>query len=279
MKNWELIICNFLIYWKKVNKSIQLLFVLFLVSCQPQTEQKTAIPEKAQKESAEKKSEKSIIDRPTFQLAVDYNFKVNKKQTPWQGDLIESAYWTDYRGENIVIISELPQYFWEEKKPQYRKLEKDLDDTEVAELFAYHYIYNKKLKKWKAYWVLNDLKFFCCDVYMNYLPGSLKISDLDSNGKAESVFSYYSCAGTQALDLNYNGKLILHVDSAKYSLKSMIGLYHVREDLDTKKYYSKNFKELDEPFRKYAENMWTRTNVIRDSMDRDIQKKWSQPNN
>ncbi|MEY3751860.1 MAG: hypothetical protein RLZZ354_402, partial [Pseudomonadota bacterium] len=79
--------------------------------------------------------------------------------------------------------------------------------------------------------------------------------------------------------LNYSGKLILHLDSSKYSIKTIIGLYRNREDLDTKKKYSKNFKELKDPFKQYAESMWTRTNVIRDSMDREIQKEWFESNN
>lgn len=279
MKNWELIIFNSLTYPKKVNKGIQILFVIFLVSCQQKTEEKNNI---VQKNSSKDSSSSHLVEPkkklPILPLKIDYNYKANKKQTPWQGNLIESAQWTDARGENVLIISELPQYFWEEVKPQYKKLLKDIDDTEVAELFAYHYIYNNDMKKWKAYWVLNDLKFSCCDVYMNYLPGSLKISDLDNNGKAESVFAYYSSGGTQSIDLNYYGKLILHVDSAKYSIKSMIGLLRNREDLDTKKYYSKNFKELNEQLKEFAESSWTRTNVIRDSMDKDVQKEWAEWN-
>ena len=222
----------------------------------------------------------SVVSTPkpdqVFYESLQYNYIPELKLKLWEGKMQESAYWKDQRGENILIISELPQYFWKELKPQMAKLGGDDDNSEVAELFAYHYIYDQKESKWKLYWSLNDFQFSCCDVQMSYLPGSLKITDLDSNGKAESVFTYHTTVGTQSMDLNYDGKLMLHVDSTKYSVKGLVGLFRNRVDPTAKNQYSENFSKSNPSYKTYAENMWKRSLAIRDSMDEIIKKQWPQ---
>jgi len=120
-------------------------------------------------------------------IAVNYSFKPDSKLTPYRGKLVTAANWKDANGENIIIISNRPQYFWKEENPEMGKFVKDKEnDTEIAEIFGYHYIYDTLLKKWKAYWTIHDFDFYCCDIYLEYQPKSLLITDIDSNRKAET---------------------------------------------------------------------------------------------
>jgi len=255
-------------------KQVKTIFIfctlIFLFACTQPPEQKAGLLKSITPATLAKSTTTTLwLDK-----SITYNYTPDSKLTPWQGTFKEAVYWKDKRGENIFIISELPQYFWKEIKPGMRKYVEDKDDSEVAELFAYHYIYNQEIKKWKIYWALNDFRFSNCDVWMKYLPGTLKITDIDENDKGESIFAYYSASCTQTLDLNYHGKLILHIDSLKYSIKGVIGFNRHLEGIAKASEYSENFSQLNRQYKTYFQKMWERTIVIRDSTDLVIKKQW-----
>lgn len=123
------------------------------------------------------------------------------------------------RGNNIIIISYRPPYNWKEENPSMAKFAPDDDySTEITELFAYHYVYNNDLQKWKAYWTLHDFEFGSSGVGMDYQPKSLDISDRDNDGNAESSFFYTIRGGTSRNDCYYSAKLIFHPDVTKYKV-------------------------------------------------------------
>ena len=124
------------------------------------------------------------------------------------------------RGNNIIIISHRAPYDWHTENPLMEKFSpygKDGYD-QLAELFAYHYIYSNDLQKWKAYRTLHDFAFGESGIGMDYQPKSLDISDRDNDGNAESSFFYTIRGGTSRNDCYYSAKLIFHPDVTKYKV-------------------------------------------------------------
>ena len=201
---------------------------------------------------------------------INYKFIPVYNLTPWKGKVVSVANWIDAKGKNVIIISGSKSNDWRNESPEMKNFAKDGDDCELAQLFAYHYIFNDSLNKWNANWTLNDFEFSCSDTHLQFFPGSLRVSDIDTNGIAESCFAYYE--SYNIVDLMYRIKLILHVNSIKLKAFGTIGKYkdHLK-DYDGKKSlapdYSATFEEFDPNYRKYAEKMWNRYSHERDSLD------------
>lgn len=148
--------------------------------------------------------------------------------TPWNGDLADAIYWRDSRGENIVIVSVKPQYFWAEENPAAKAFfPKDEDEetlSELTEVFARHYILKAGEEKWTEFYAYYDYLFGCCDVYMAYQPKSLQVADADSNGVGEALFMYHETEGDGMMSHSYTGTLLLMLDSAVYFVRDETGL-------------------------------------------------------
>lgn len=162
----------------------------------------------------------SISDVQVYRPNIDY--------TSWEGDLYDAVYWRDARGENAVIISGRPQYFWEEEHPEAEKFFPKGEDketmSELTELFAMHYVLRPGKDKWEVLQSYHDYLFGCCDVWMLYQPASLEVLDADSNGTGETFFMYHQTEGDGMIDHNYLGTLVLVKDSAFYSISNETGL-------------------------------------------------------
>ncbi|MDQ3111257.1 MAG: hypothetical protein M3R17_15315 [Bacteroidota bacterium] len=210
----------------------------------------------------------AVQEKHAFVSDVNYACTINNDSTPYHGTLKASVCWNDGKGKNVLVIAERPQYFWRDENKAMGKLAPDDESEEVAELFAWHYIYEAKENKWKALWTLNDFIFGCCDVNMEYLPGTLQITDLDTNGVAESIFTYSTSAGTGPIDNPWDGKLMLHVNAEKYSLKGPIG--HIassdQENIPPQPLFSENFVSADPALKKHALEMWNKSTAVRDSI-------------
>lgn len=155
---------------------------------------------------------------------VNYNIEIDAKTTAYKGEILASAEWNDARGKNIMIISQIPQYYWEEEKPEMKKLTTDPQgEPQVTEIFAYHYIWSDKENKWKSYWYIHDFLFGCCDVYIDLQKESFKIIDEDKDGNAESVFFYTRGQGTNKIDGYFEAKLMYHPDATKLKVEGTSG--------------------------------------------------------
>lgn len=212
-------------------------------------------------------------------IAVNYSFKPDSKITPYRGKLVTAASWKDTNGENVIIISTRPQYFWKEENPEMGKFVKDKEnDTEIAEIFGYHYIYDSLLKKWKAYWTIHDFEFYCCDIYVEYQPKSLLITDIDSNRKAESSFFYLIYRGTSGIDHYYSAKMLLHIDSVKYKAEGTTGLG--KEAIESsvedkvKESYDKKLNTLGEMYMTYAKQLWAKYHKEQIRLDKAEEASW-----
>jgi hypothetical protein len=204
---------------------------------------------------------------------VDYNFIPDPRYTAWPGVRIAQAKWKDLRGLNIIILSIQHQYYWTEKKPELKKYMANEDETEAAELHAVHYILKPDSASWQKYWEYNDVKLSCCDVSFNYLPGTLKVTDIDSNSVLESVFSFHTTEGTQAIDFSYPGKLIYHLDSTLYTVSGTIGLMRTHYNYEHIR-FSPNYNKLGNLYKEYLAKQWEYGVALRDSMDNSLKKLW-----
>jgi hypothetical protein len=149
---------------------------------------------------------------------------VLKSETNYFGALVRGVEWKDKRGMNRLIISETDDdYNWQKEAPWMKKVadSQHPESEKLVDIFAYHYIFDSEKNKWRAYWTLHDYKFSCCDVYIDYQPGSLIIEDIDHDGKAESSFAYIFPAFN---DRRYPTKLILHADSNKIKAEGITGI-------------------------------------------------------
>lgn len=152
----------------------------------------------------------------------------NIELTPWDGDLADAIYWRDSRGENIVIVSVKPQYFWADENPSaksfFPKGEDEETLSELTEVFATHFVLKAGEAKWNTFYAYHDYLFGCCDVYMGYQPKSLQVADADSNGVGEALFMYHETEGDGMISHSYTGTLLLMLDSAVYYVKDETGL-------------------------------------------------------
>lgn len=176
----------------------------------------------------------------------------------YKGKKVASACWSDRRGKNLVVISQLEQYFWKEENPSMKKNVKDEEDELAAELFAYHFVYDEPSKKWNTYWMLNDFNIGCCDVWIEYQEKSLQVTDVDGDGDGDPSFLYLIYSGTNAMDFYYNAKLITYADSLKLKASGTMGMGKemIEEGGLKKEIYEKTFKNVDASFEEYAKNRW-----------------------
>ncbi len=148
--------------------------------------------------------------------------------TPWDGDLTDAIYWRDTRGENAVIVSVKPQYFWEEENPKAQDFFPSAEDpetlSELTEIFVTHYVLKSGEAQWKQFSQHHDYLFGCCDVYMAYQPASLQVMDADSNGTGEYMLMYHQTEGDGMLSHYYLGTLLLGYESEFYTIEDNTGL-------------------------------------------------------
>lgn len=192
--------------------------VLLLFSCGESTSEKDAKSDKKTDSTETETKEVKELSKINFEAEID------KKATPFQGDVLANASWEDARGKNIMIISQIPQYYWEEEKPEMKKLTQDPQgEPQVTEIFAYHYIWSDEENKWKSYWYIHDFLFGCCDVYIDLQKESFQILDEDKDGNAETVFFYTRGQGTMKIDGYFEAKLMYHPDATKLKVEGTAG--------------------------------------------------------
>jgi hypothetical protein len=201
----------------------QLIFlipVLLLLSCGESTTEKDS-SSNGKTDSTSTESELAT----TKELSeINYEIDIDEKTTPFKGEITASAEWNDARGKNRMIISQIPQYYWEEEKPEMKKLSKDPEgEPQVTEIFAYHYIWSDEENKWKSFWYIHDFLFGCCDVYIDLQKESFQILDEDKNGEAETVFFYTHGQGTARIDGYQEAKLMYHPDATKLKVEGTTG--------------------------------------------------------
>lgn len=165
----------------------------------------------------------------------------------YSGNIITGKRWNDKNGENILILTKTK--IKEKRVKQYGAEENILE----AELFGYHYVSDGGA--FRLLWKINDFINDCpLDLTLDFIPGSLSITDLNENGIAESTFLYkLACRG----DVSPSGlKLIMHENENKYALRgNMLVKMEGINDGGTFK-ADKSFDTAPDGFLDYAKSQW-----------------------
>lgn len=122
-----------------------------------------------------------------------------------QGEVVGGARFTDSEGENLLVLTEVPEH----------GSGKDAD-MRGAELYGYRLV--RTGGAWKQAWKIQDFVRECPnDITASHLPESVRVTDLDEDGLAETSFQYrVSCRG----DVSPAGqKLMMHEGTTKYALR------------------------------------------------------------
>ena len=203
----------------------------------------------------------------------DYKFTPDRQRTPWQGTVCTSVYWNDARGENVLIVSEMETG---DAPAELQKFAEDKGGT-FSQLFAYHYVMNDSLKKWKPFWTLNDFEIHETDRNIICFPLKPLVSDIDSNGMAETSFAYYN--SYDPIDFFHSIKLIYHPDHTKLKVEGSLGEFGRRfrydNGIDSVPKFSEGFKKYADIHFRHAKKLWLRYSAYQDSISLKNHQEWS----
>lgn len=178
-------------------------FLLLLAACNSSGDNK-------EKDTVTNNSPEAITNGQLIAVAP---IKLKADQIPaalqFRGKLHEAWQWTDKLGENILITSFVAA-FDDKQKNEYG------EEGQTAELHAFHFI--KKDAAYRILWKISDAEKACSfDITTEFINGSTMVTDLDSNGVAETTIQYKLACRSDVSPAYM--KLIMHQDSLKYSLR------------------------------------------------------------
>jgi hypothetical protein len=162
-----------------------------------------------------------------------------------RGEIVGGARWLDLQGENVLVLTQTGSL------PSHGRYV--MEDSADAELYAYHYIIRGNDAK--LLWTLKDFQRDCpFDLYAGFILKSLSVTDLDSDGVAESTFLYkLSCRS----DVSPAGlKLIMHEGKDKYAIRGSTKLPEGYGGGDMK--LDAAFKSAGKPFKRFAIELWNK---------------------
>lgn len=188
-------------------------------------------------------------DKEVIQYAVEQDFSLRREAVEkvpsiirdqlGDGKELKTVSWDDGNGNNFFGI------FWEEKKA----------DNKV-ELSAYHAA-DMGGKNFKVLRKLIDFVEDCeFDRILDYIPGSLTVTDLDSNRYGEVTFLYQMGCVSDVSPLD--AKLMLLENGEKYAIRGTTTIKMNGGVIGGKQKASQNFSEAHDALRTYAEAQWDR---------------------
>ena len=152
----------------------------------------------------------------------------------FRGKLNEAWQWTDKLGDNILITSFVPAFDGKQKN-EYG------EEGQTAELHAFHFI--KKDSAYRILWKISDAEKSCpFDITTEFINGSTMVTDLDSNGVAETTIQYKLACRSDVSPAYM--KLIMHQDSLKYSLRGAMWIRAGADDTFTVTENDMNLEKL-----------------------------------
>lgn len=149
----------------------------------------------------QKQSGDTTVSKNQFKL-----MGFDKANTPLKdslkGTIADGADWVDAEGEHTVVLVQTDN--------------KMVNDMQSQRIYAY--CFKKEAGAWKPTWQVKDGISDCeVDATCMIFPGSLSVSDADSNGVAEVSFLYHlSCKGDVSPD---EKKLIMYEGLNKYAIR------------------------------------------------------------
>lgn len=162
------------------------------------------------------------------------------------GRIIKSATWTDKLGVNYLFITESGIY------PVDAKTERNCDDESYcnsAHLHGYHFVDNGNgpQQLWKIHDYINGCSF---DITLDYLQGSLALTDLDNDGINETSFLYRLACRSDVSGADM--KLMMHEGKPKYAIRGLTRTPYEPGEMRV----DPSFEKAPASFRSFAVERW-----------------------
>ena len=159
--------------------------------------------------------------------------EIDRTAMPFNGRFFSALSWNDQLGSNTLILSEKGAY----DQGNGRK-----------EIFAYHYV--KKDNLYDVLWQINDfVDGDGCDLNIDLINVFPLISDVDSNGIAESAIFY--SLNNRCDAVTFPAKLIVHEGADRFTIRGLRGQFLGPSEALMNKYRAENdlppikYKNLD----------------------------------
>jgi len=132
----------------------------------------------------------------------------------YKGRLLEAWKWNDQLGENFLVTSYVAPY-----AEKVQQTEGELEQS--AAIHAVHFA--KKGNDYLHIWVMDKTEKACpFDITLEFIPGSVTVTDLDKDGLAETKIQYaFACRSDVSPSTM---KLIMYENGLKYSLQGSMWL-------------------------------------------------------
>lgn len=169
----------------------------------------------------------------------------------YQGSIYSGKRWEDKNGENIIILTTTKEHSTEMKGF-------DGEYERGKELYGYQYV--KKSGGWSQLWKINDFVKDCpLDLTLEFIGGSLTVTDLNNDGIAETTFLYkLACRGdVSPCDM----KLIMHEGETKYALRGIMKMYVDNRWYGGEYKIDKSFNNAPSGFLEYAKEQWNKFKI------------------
>ena len=194
----------------RMQRTIQIILLLILASA--------SLPGCTEQRPAQKNVEDRGI-KPSSHMTSEHGNKIelllfDKKafnsQTQHRGQIVGGARWRDLNGENLLLLTQTG------KIPGRDKCIVNEPCPQDAEVYAYHYIV--QAENVTLLWKLTDFQRDCSfDLYAGFILESVTITDLDSDGVAESTFLYKLSCRSDVSPARL--KLIMHEGKNKFAIR------------------------------------------------------------
>ncbi len=216
-----------------LNFLILVLSVPFMVACNGKTNQEVQEVKEGANTTKESQTE-APVENPeqkqrTFKILE--SSKTNISDLEYSGTIAHKHYWQDQNGENIALFT-----------------------TTEEELYVFHYAVKEGQKSLlrKVYDFEKDCEF---DLFIEFIPNSIFVTDLDANDLGELTFAYQKTCASDVSPKTL--KLLMLEDKEKYIIRGTTEINMGGNDIiGGDKEMDPSFDGAPKMFRDHADKVW-----------------------
>ena len=229
--------------------------VMTLFSCgllkKKTSEDKSRAVEEKKTEQSNSVNKDSDVERKPAAITEVEMLVFDKSNLPpaikYDGNVVTGKRWNDKNGENILILTKTNL-----KEKKVRKSGYEETDLE-CELYGYHYVSSGG--SYSLLWKIQDFVKECWfDLTLDFIPGSLSITDLNEDGIAESTFLYKMSCRSDVSPSEL--KLMMHENDVKYALRGEMLIKMEGFTAGGNYKVDKSFDSAPDGFLDYAKSQW-----------------------
>ena len=230
--------------------SLMMLFSCGLLKKKTSEDKSRAVEEKKTEQSNSVNKDSDVERKPAAITEVEMHV-FDKSNLPsgikYEGNVITGKRWNDKNGENILILTKTNL-----KEKKVRKSGFEETDLE-CELYGYHYVSSGG--SYSLLWKIQDFVKECWfDLTLDFIPGSLSITDLNEDGIAESTFLYKMSCRSDVSPSEL--KLMMHENDVKYALRGEMLIKMEGFTAGGNYKVDKSFDSAPAGFLDYAKSQW-----------------------